>query len=141
MEKIKQCHDCKCKEGEIHDFGCDNERCPFCGGQLISCGCCYKHLGYDYDLNKPMVGLPEEVYKHGLSEAKTKKWLTILDKKGRIPYIQYPYLCARCGKLYPEMFNVPDEEWEKYIEPRMRNKVICRKCYDEIKRLIDKRKK
>lgn len=35
------CHDCgiKNKAGNIHHFGCDMERCPKCGGQLITCGC------------------------------------------------------------------------------------------------------
>ena len=33
------CHDCGAKEGEIHELGCDMERCPMCGGQLISCLC------------------------------------------------------------------------------------------------------
>jgi len=39
------CGDCKCKVGEYHIPGCDEERCPKCNGQLISCGC----LGTDED--------------------------------------------------------------------------------------------
>lgn len=31
------CHDCDAKVGELHQLGCDMERCPVCGGQLISC--------------------------------------------------------------------------------------------------------
>jgi hypothetical protein len=33
------CHDCKTPLGGFHHPGCDMERCPKCGGQLISCGC------------------------------------------------------------------------------------------------------
>lgn len=34
-----RCGDCGAKEGHYHHCGCDIERCPFCGGQLISCSC------------------------------------------------------------------------------------------------------
>lgn len=34
-----RCHDCNAKHGEVHHYGCDAERCPVCGGQLISCEC------------------------------------------------------------------------------------------------------
>lgn len=33
------CDDCGAMPKEYHDLGCDGERCPVCGGQLISCDC------------------------------------------------------------------------------------------------------
>ena len=132
--KKGECHHCRCKEGELHDRGCDMERCPFCGGQLISCDCCYKLLGYNLDNSAEFCGLPEEVYKKGLPEEDAEKWEDMLEEKGRVPYIRWPVLCAYCGKLWPEFFSVPDAEWEKYIQISERDAVICKKCWDFIVR-------
>jgi hypothetical protein len=55
----------------------------------------------------------------------------------RVPYIEYPNICAKCGKLWPNMFMVPNEEWKHYIEPEMRDKMLCMDCYATIKYLID----
>lgn len=35
----QRCHDCNVAYGQTHHPGCDMERCPRCGGQLIACGC------------------------------------------------------------------------------------------------------
>jgi len=42
-----RCHDCGIinKLGNLHHFGCDVERCPKCGGQLISCSCKKEAIG------------------------------------------------------------------------------------------------
>ena len=141
MTDVKRwnCHDCGCCEGEIHEFGCDMERCPFCGWQLISCQCCYKRLGL-YDKKRYGMDtwhIPPDVFEHGLTAAQTTQWLTILEGKGRIPYIQYPVLCSYCGTAWPEFFSVPTDEWEHYIQPDMRDTVICHPCYDHIKQVID----
>lgn len=37
------CHDCNAGVGQPHHFGCDVERCPRCGMQLISCECPWTH--------------------------------------------------------------------------------------------------
>jgi len=36
-EPSGRCHDCNIKHGGYHHHGCDVERCPICGQQLISC--------------------------------------------------------------------------------------------------------
>ena len=39
------CPVCYCQEGELHEFGCPVEVCPWCDGQLTSCHCRFEQLG------------------------------------------------------------------------------------------------
>jgi len=117
------CHDCGVKEGQLHLLGCDMESCPFCGHQLISCDCIYEKLGIDW--------------LDGVTKEQNREWERLLHEKGRIPFIVYPNLCAKCGALWPEMFHVPDDEWQRYVEPRMRGEMLCETCFTQIKSWID----
>lgn len=107
MKKTKRktwkCHDCDAKEGEIHEYGCDMEVCPICGGQLLGCECLEKTKGL----------LPF-----------------------RIPYLLIPNMCRLCGKQWPDFFKVSDKTWKKYVIPPLQKKVLCKDCYQEMKKLF-----
>ena len=137
-EEVARCHDCGVVEGVLHVPGCDMERCPFCGAQLISCACAYAMLGLrdPSRFGTETDHLSPEIYEHGLTDEQSARWDAALRAKGLIPYIRYPNLCAKCGALWPDLFHVPDEEWARYIEPAIRSEAICRPCYDGIVALV-----
>lgn len=64
------CPACHAGSGEYHELGCPVEICPWCGGQLIHCGCRYEQLGLDAIT----------------SEAELVQFEVILEQRGRIPY-------------------------------------------------------
>ena len=134
-----KCHDCAVPEGQIHQQGCDMERCPFCGGQLISCDCAYLQLKLrDRKRYGPeTLFLPPATYNYGLEPAQARAWNRLLNQQGRIPWIEYPNLCCRCGVKWPAMFKVSDAEWQRYIQPDKQDQMLCRPCYNQTKRLID----
>lgn len=46
------------------------------------------------------------------------------------------FSCGICNILSPEMFLVPDEEWQHFVIPQLQDKWLCRPCYDELKELF-----
>jgi hypothetical protein len=136
---VSSCASCDVNEGQLHDLFCEYERCPFCGGQLASCECAYEKLGL-LDKSKyteKTSFLPPEIYEDGLPEDLEDKWCEILETKGRVPFIKYPNVCAKCGALYPEFFRVSDDEWERYVEIDMRRSILCKACYAYIKQVTN----
>ena len=43
VEPGGRCSDCGAKFGGYHHFGCDIEKCPDCGGQMMACECLDKY--------------------------------------------------------------------------------------------------
>ena len=64
------CPVCHAASGECHELGCVVEICPWCGGQLVHCGCRHEQLGVD-SID---------------TEAQILQFEAILEERGRIPY-------------------------------------------------------
>lgn len=65
LELREQCHDCGAHIGECHVPGCDIERCPFCGEQMLQDKCQYDFFGILTD--DTMEHEWKSVYEHGLT--------------------------------------------------------------------------
>jgi ankyrin repeat protein len=85
---IKTCPDCEVPSGQLHDLFCTKERCPFCGGQLISCDCIRKVLRLSEEER-----LALDVYVDDsvppLSDV-MRRWREALNQKGRVPFEAFP---------------------------------------------------
>ena len=64
------CPVCHVADGETHTLGCPVEICPWCQGQLTSCGCRFTLLGRS----------------NLKSEGQLEELLILLNKKGRLPF-------------------------------------------------------
>ena len=153
LSERAHCGKCGILEGELHCDGCSMECCAFCGGQRVSCGCDVAHFHPDYRTLRNRIpenfaqmteaeraasfGLPLAVYNSGLPPEQQAEWAGVEAEKGRVPFILYPNICRRCGALWPEMFSVSDEEWERYVQPDERDEMLCLGCYRQIKGYID----
>lgn len=120
----KPCPDCGAAEGQIHEWGCGYEDCPLCGrGVHGPCTCVDQHLGLPSDRD--------------LTDEEEAIWRKHLEEIGRVPFIDWPQYCTRCGQPDPGFFMVQDDEWDHYIPIDHRGDLLCEPCYEQIKAKID----
>lgn len=132
--------ECKIKEGQLHEWGCQWEYCPFCYVQVIAgCDCAYELLNLKSHRHPPeFEHLPEKTYKNGLTDEQEEKWFKLCVEKGRIPFLHKPQLCARCGCQWPDLFVVQDVVWRYYTHPFFHEEMLCLACFNHIRRQVDR---
>ena len=119
-ETYYKCTDCGCSDGELHEWGCQREHCPFTGiTRLGFCDHCEGFFSDDID--------EDDDAWNDADEKLRADW----EKKGRFPYIYLPNRCQRCGEASPFFFY--DPEWDKVIDPMNRDIILCLECYSLIK--------
>jgi len=81
----KKCPDCGVEPGQIHQGGCDVERCSACKGQRLSCEC----AGHDPILSKWDGAWP------GTAECERRGWYARENTNPRNPAYGYWAPCAK----------------------------------------------
>lgn len=131
LEK-KMCHDCHVLPGELHTGGCDTERCPECGGQLIGCGCYGRVEELDGEVIRPPCGewpedskrLPWTGIYPGVVECIEFGWYSKWDED-RCRWVRCekddPKAGADLNRLHPMTGGVLwDKELKRWVLPKSR---------------------
>ena len=85
---IDTCPNCGVRGGELHDLFCTKERCPFCGGQLMSCDCIRSVLKLSEEESRALDDYVDDSVPP-LSQI-MQRWRDALDTKGRVPFEAFP---------------------------------------------------
>lgn len=123
-EKDAKCGDCGHGCGEMHDLNCDIQRCPSCGGQMLSCDC-----GPAYEID-------DNISKEELDEAKKGQQKEILREQGIVFFDR----ASPNGNIYA-ILGMARTELRKqqriadYNE--MRDRVTQSKSYNDALKIID----
>ena len=131
--------ECEAEEGQLHNWPCRREYCPFCNLAFTNgCDCVYMLLGLQSRKNSPECShLTEEVYSEGLTDEQDEEWFKLCTNRGRIPFVYTPQMCSRCGCLWPEFFMVQDIVWFYYTTPELKDTLLCFDCFQYIRQRID----
>lgn len=65
------CVGCSAKKGQLHHWPCDDEECPFCGGQAISCDCFDNLMAW-------AIQSTESVDLKHFTESEKERWLELI---------------------------------------------------------------
>jgi len=78
------CPECEVQIGQLHIPGCTLEDCPFCGGEIVGCGCIHTVLGLSAEESKYV----ESYLDASIEPIKSilERWNRALEQKGRLPY-------------------------------------------------------
>src|SRR6185503_8396742 len=84
----RTCDDCDVEDGNLHELFCTRERCPFCGGQLISCDCLPEVLKLDGKERRAV----DEYVDDEVEPLKSimARWKSALNEKGRVRFRSTP---------------------------------------------------
>jgi hypothetical protein len=85
---MKERCSCRAAPGELHEYFCTLELCPFCGEQLAGCGCIRSVL----NLSPSEIAAVDEYIDDSVEPLQSivERWKRALDEKRRIPWKPLP---------------------------------------------------
>ena len=83
LPRPERCADCGTPYGQLNDYFCSKELCPFCHGQLASCGCIHRVLNLTPEETRAVDDYVDDFVEP--LKSIVARWKHTVENKGRIP--------------------------------------------------------